>query len=83
MDLQKYPMSIRIRQPGTLESIICHTFPGMEGRTLDMIVHNSTLQLFLVPKVLIEMPAHTNSFIVLCNGVEWDFMACVYTSPPV
>ncbi len=86
MDRQKYlksRLSIRIQQPETLESIKCHTFPGMEGRTLDILLHNSTLQLFLVPKVLFEMPAHPNSFIVLCNGVESDFMACACTNPPV
>jgi hypothetical protein len=30
---------------------------------LDILVHDSTLQKQIVPKVLIEMPAHTNSFI--------------------
>ena len=30
---------------------------------MDILVHYSTLQFFCVPKVLIEMPAHTNSFI--------------------
>jgi hypothetical protein len=66
-DRQKYPKSrtsIRIWQPETLERIKCHTFPGTGGRTLDILVR--TIQLFnffFVPKVLIEMPAHTNSFI--------------------
>ncbi len=83
-------MSIRTRQPKTLDSIECqtfpgmggraHTFPGMGGRTFDILLHNSALQLLLVPKVLIEMAAHTNSFIVLCNGVESDFIACVCTT---
>ncbi len=85
MDWQKYPKSrtpISIRQPETLDSIKCHTFPGMGGRPLDILRHDSTLQFFFVPKVLIE-PAHLNSFIVLCNGAESDFMACACTSPPV
>jgi hypothetical protein len=73
MDWQEYPksrMSIRTLQRETLDSIQFHTFPGIGGRTLeDILLHNSTLQNFFVPKVLIE-PAHLNSFIVLCNGVE-------------
>ena len=85
MDWQKYPKirtSIRIRQPETLDSIKCHTFPGLGRRTLTF---SCTIQLFkkFVPRVLIEIPAHTNSFKVLCNGVESDFMACACTSPPV
>ncbi len=44
----------------------------MGGRTLDIFLHDPTLQLFFVPKVLIQIPDHTNSFIVVCNG---DFMA--------
>ncbi len=64
MDWQKYPKSstsIRIRQPETLDSIKCHTFPGMGGRILeDILMHDSTLQKTIVPKVLIE-PAHLNS----------------------
>jgi hypothetical protein len=83
---QKYTKnrtSIRTQQPKTLDSIIYHTFPGMGGRTLeDILLHDSTLQNFFVLKVLIE-PAHLNSFIVLCNGVESDFMAYACTSPPV
>jgi hypothetical protein len=66
MDWQKYPKSrtsIRIRQPETLDSIKCHTFPGIGGQTWDILLRNSTLQFFGVPKVLIE-PTHTNSFIL-------------------
>jgi hypothetical protein len=49
----------------------------MGGRALDILVHNS---IFCVPKVLIVMPAHTNSF-MFANGVESDFMAlCVHES---
>ncbi len=84
MDWQKYPKnrkSIRIRQPETLDSIKWHIVPGMGGRTLDFRLHYSTLQFFFVPKVLIEITAHKNSFIVLCNGVKSDLMACACTSP--
>jgi hypothetical protein len=35
---------IRIRQPETLDSIKCHTFPGLGGKTLDILLHDSTLQ---------------------------------------
>ena len=42
----------------------CHTFPGLGGKTLDILLHDPTLQFIFVPKVLIEMPAHTNSFVV-------------------
>ena len=83
MDWQKYPKrrkSIRILQPETLDSIKRHTFPVMGGRTLDFPLHDPALQFFFVPNVLIEMPAHTNSFIVLCNGLKSDFMACACTS---
>jgi hypothetical protein len=52
-------------QPETLDSIKCHTFPGLGGKTLDILLHNSTLQKQCVPKVLIKVPAHTNSFIVI------------------
>ncbi len=82
---QKYPisrMSIRIQQPETLDSIKCHTFPGMGSKTLDILLHYSTLQFFFVPKVLIEQ-ALLNSFFVLCNGVKSDFMACACMSPLV
>ncbi len=66
MDWQKYPkskMSIRIWQHETLDSIKCHTFPGLGSRTLDILLHN--FRIFFVPKVLIEIPAHTNNFIVI------------------
>jgi hypothetical protein len=45
MDWQKYPKrrtSIRIRQPETLDSIKCHTFPGMGGRAFDILLHTLT-----------------------------------------
>ncbi len=40
---------------------------------MDILVHNSSLQFFCVPKVLIEMPAHTNSFIlaIVSNLILW------------
>ena len=47
MDWNKYPKSrtlIRIRHPETLDSIKCHTFPGLGGKTLDILLHDSTLQ---------------------------------------
>ncbi len=46
----------------------------MGGRTLDILLHDSTLQKKIMSKILIEL-AHLNTFIVLCNGVELDFMA--------
>jgi hypothetical protein len=49
MDWHKYPKSrksIRIRQPETLDSIKCHTFPGFRGKTLDILWHDLTLQFF-------------------------------------
>ncbi len=85
MHWQKYPKSrtsIRIRQPETLDSIKWHTFPCMGGRTLDILLHALNSSKKIVPKDLIE-PAHWNSFIVLCNGFESGFMACVCTSPQV
>jgi hypothetical protein len=61
MDWQKYPKSrtsIKTRQPETLDSIKCHTFPGMGGRTLeDILLHDFKK---IVPKDLIG-PAHLNS----------------------
>jgi hypothetical protein len=36
-----------------------------KDETLDILWHNLPLQLFFAPNVLIEMPAHTNSFIVI------------------
>ena len=80
MDLQKYPKrknSIRIRQPETLHCIKCPTFPGMRGSTLDILLHDFQ---FFFAKVLIEMPAHKYSFIVLCDGVKSDFLACARQS---
>jgi hypothetical protein len=70
MDWQKYPRSrtsIRIRQPETVDSIKCHTFSGMGGRTLDILLHDSTLQKEIVLKVLIETPAHT----ILHCAFQW------------
>ncbi len=55
MDWQKYPKSrtsIKIWQPETLDSIKCHTFPGMGGRTLDILLHPLNSSIFFVPKVL-------------------------------
>ncbi len=49
MDWQKYlksKMSIRIQQPERLDSTNCHTFPGSGSRTLDILLHDSTLQFF-------------------------------------
>ncbi len=73
MDWHKYPksrVSIRIRQPETLDSIKCHTFPELGGKTLDILWPYLPVQLFFAPNVWIEnvwieMPAHTNSFIVI------------------
>jgi hypothetical protein len=70
MDWQKYPKnrkSIRIQQPETLDSKKCPTFPGMGGKTT--CIQPSYNFNFFVPKVLIEKPAHTNSFI--CVGRQW------------
>ena len=52
----------------------------MRGSTLDILLHDFQLFNFFFAKVLIEMPAHTNSFIVLCDGVKSDFMACARQS---
>jgi hypothetical protein len=68
MDWHKFPKSrtsIRILQPKTLDSIKCHTFPGLGGKSLDILLHYSPLQLFFAPNVLTEMSAHTNSYIVI------------------
>jgi hypothetical protein len=65
--------SIRIRQPETLDSIKCHTFPGMGGRTLDILLHTLNSSIFCVPKVLIQL-AHLNSllcFALASNRVLW------------
>jgi hypothetical protein len=45
--------SIRMQQPETLalDSIKCHTFPGLGGKALDILVHDSTLQNKIVPRV--------------------------------
>jgi hypothetical protein len=64
MDWQKYPkskISIRIGQPETLDSITCHTFPGLGSRAFDILLHYFQ---FFFAKVLIETLAHTNNFIV-------------------
>ncbi len=67
----KYPKSrtsIRMRQPETLDSIKCHTFPGLGGKALDIELTFACLQTKLCQGVKgfkIEMPAHTNSFIVI------------------
>ena len=49
----------------------------MHSSTLDILLHDFQ---FFFAKVLIEMPAHPNSFIVLCDGVNSDFMACARQS---
>jgi hypothetical protein len=62
MDWYKYPKSrtsIRIQQPKTLGSIKCNTFPGLGGKTLDILLHDLPLQLFFAQNVLLEMQAHT------------------------
>jgi hypothetical protein len=64
-NILKSRTSIRLGQPETLDSIKYHTFPGFKGKTLDILWHDSTLQFFFVPNVLIEIPAHINSFIVI------------------
>ena len=80
MDQQKYPksrMSIRIWQPETLDSIRCHTFPGMGGRTLRHSRAQFKFSFFFGPKILIEIPAHTIGFrVLLCfamasNRILW------------
>ena len=83
MDWQKYPKSrtlIRIRQPETLDSIKCHTFPVMGGRTLDILLHTLNSSIFFVPKVLIEMPAYTNSFIVIPARLLPASLTCIRPS---
>ncbi len=75
-------MSIRIRQPETLDSINCHIFPELLGRQWTFSWHYSTLKTNCATG-LIDLLAHTYRFIVLCNGVRSDFMACVCMSPPV
>jgi hypothetical protein len=66
MDWHKYPesrKSIRILQPEPLDSIKCHSFPGLGGKTLDIALFNSSI--IFAPNVLIVMPAHTNRIIVI------------------
>jgi hypothetical protein len=74
MDWQQYPKnrkSMRIQQPETLDSKKCPTSPGIGGKTTCIFFRTTQLllQFFCVPKVLIEKPAHTNSFI--CVGLQW------------
>ena len=52
----------------------------MRGSTLDILLHDFQLFNYFSPKVLIEIPAHINSFIVLCDGVKSDSMACARQS---
>ena len=83
MDWHKYPKSrtsIRTGQPETLDSTKCHTFPGFRGKTLDILWHDSTLQFFFVPNVLIEMPAYTNSFIVIPARLLPASLTCIRPS---
>jgi hypothetical protein len=70
--------SIRIKQPKTLESKIFHTFPGMGGGTFVKHFFQLDLTLRVRQRFLNEEPAHTNGFIVFCNGVESGFMARAY-----
>jgi hypothetical protein len=72
-----------MKQPKTLESKTFHTFPEMGGGTFvkhfELDLPGLILPLrWCVPKVLNEEPAHTNSFILFCNGVESGFMARAY-----
>ena len=68
-----------MKQPKTLESKTFHTFPEMGGGTfikhLELDLPGLIFAFSCVQKVLNEEPAHTNSFIVFCNGVESGFMA--------
>ncbi len=79
MDWQKCPkskMSIKIRQPKTLDSIKCHTFSGLGSRTLDILLHNSTLQLFCAKGFNWNTCPHKQFY---CDTGQ----ACACTSPPV
>jgi hypothetical protein len=89
MDWHKYPkstISIRIQQPEGLGSKNCHTFPGLGVQTLNILLHESTLQFFFARNVLIEMPAHTNSFSVYRPGLCMPHepaglrLACIHPS---
>ncbi len=80
MDWQKYPKSrtsIRIWQPETLDSIKCHTFPGMGDRSLKDT--SCTIQFFFVPKVLIHPGGPLKWFycaLQLCR--IWFYGLCVH-----
>ena len=71
-----------MKQPKTLESKTYHTFPEIgSGTFVEQLVLDLPGLIFassFVPKVLNEEPAHTNSFILFCNGVESGFMARAY-----
>ncbi len=67
MDWHKYPKSrksIRIQQPATLYIIICHTFPGLGGKTLDIARFASSI--FFCAKCF---NCDANSFIVIPAGL--------------
>jgi hypothetical protein len=78
MDWHKYPKSrtlIRIRQPETLDSIKCHTFPGLGGKTLDILLHDLTLQFWRVEGFNWDAGPQNQFF---CDTGP----ACACTSPP-
>ena len=78
MDWHKYPKSrtsIRIRPPETMDSIKCYTFPGLGGKTFDILLHYSTLQFFL-----------RQMFLLRCQPTQFycdTCPACACTRPPV
>ena len=81
MDRQKNPKSrkpIRIKQPKTLESKTCPTFPEMGGGR-SWRISSKLIYLFgSCAKGFNKEPAHTVSFIVFCNGVESGFKSRAY-----
>ncbi len=77
MDWQKYPRSrtsIRVRQPEALDSIKCHTFPCMDGRILDILLHNSTLQKYFAPQIVLFclLNQFARSMHFWCNQCKWS-----------
>ena len=55
----------------------------MRGSTLDILLHDFQLFNFFFAEgliTLIEIQAHANSVIVLCDGVKSEFMACARQS---
>ncbi len=51
-----------MEQPETLDSITCHTFPGLGGRAFNVLLYNFQ---FFCAKGLVEIPALANNFIVI------------------